>query len=358
MGWLRKKAKQIAKVFRKVGRKLKKGLGKIAKAFGKLGPLGSIGLSFLLPGMGGIAEWLGQTISKIPGGSFLVDIGTKIYEGAAGFIGGVKDKIGQVFNTVTGAVEGGMNAVSRGFGGKGEIGSSFRNFVSDLTGGFIEKSETGLALEQQKFESTLQDAIAKNTGDFDGSSYIEKEGTFTFYDKDGKVIETLTSPDAKRYMELTDNDTLFDDDYETKPITKPKGKPSIVDTVRDSSLGVKDKIKTSREYGAYKRIQPITTAGQKMIEGEDAYEAQVEYLKAKKSDYFKTQASYQLQPLEQQNYAQVLDMPTFVDYSNFNINQDPAPQYLAYRGITDNVNPMDIGGYGFDYEQFLRAQLS
>jgi hypothetical protein len=42
MGWLRKKAKQIAGAFRKVGRKLKKGLGKIAKAFGKLGPLGSI----------------------------------------------------------------------------------------------------------------------------------------------------------------------------------------------------------------------------------------------------------------------------------------------------------------------------
>ena len=48
MGWLRKKAKQIAGAFRKVGRKLKKGLGKIAKAFGKLGPLGSIGLSILL----------------------------------------------------------------------------------------------------------------------------------------------------------------------------------------------------------------------------------------------------------------------------------------------------------------------
>lgn len=357
MGFLRKKAKQIAGAFRKVGRKLKKGLGKIAKAFGKLGPLGSIALSIILPGMGGIAEWLGQTISKIPGGNFLVDIGTKIYEGAAGFIGGVKDKIGQVFNTVTGAVEGGMNAVSRGFGGKGEIGSSFRNFVSDVTGGFIEKSETGLALEQQQFESTLQDAIAKNTGDFDGSSYLEKDGVFTFTDKDGKVIETLTSPDAKRYMELTDNDTLFDDVTGGDKI-KSKGKPSILETVKDKDLGVKDKITTSREYGAYKRIQPITTAGQQMIAGEEAYEAQVNAIKARRSDYFKGQADYQLSAVEQQNYSHVADMPTFVDYSNFNASQDPAPQYLAYRGITGNVNPVDIGGYGFDYEQFLRAQLS
>jgi hypothetical protein len=160
-------------------------------------------------------------------------------------------------------------------------------------------------------------------------------------------------------MELTDNDTLFDDDYGTKPIVEPKskGKPSILETAKDKDLGVKDKITTSREYGAYKKIQPITTAGQQMIAGEQAYENEMNYYKARKSDYFKDQASSQLYGLEQQNYAQVMDMPKFVDYSNFNPSQDPAQQYLSYRGITDYINPMDIGGYGFDYEQFLRSQL-
>ena len=55
MGKLRKIGKKIAKGFRKVGRALKKGLGKIGKAFGKLGPLGSLALSFILPGVG---TWL------------------------------------------------------------------------------------------------------------------------------------------------------------------------------------------------------------------------------------------------------------------------------------------------------------
>ena len=110
MGWLRKKGKQIASGFRKVGRKLKKGLGKIAKAFGKLGPLGSIALSMILPGLGDIAGWLGKTISSMgPAGKFLVDISTNIYNAASGFVGGIKNKIGQVFNTVTGAIETGMN---------------------------------------------------------------------------------------------------------------------------------------------------------------------------------------------------------------------------------------------------------
>ena len=57
MGWLRKKAKQIGNVFKKIGKKLKKGLGKIAKAFGKLGPLGSLALSFILPGIGSAIFW-------------------------------------------------------------------------------------------------------------------------------------------------------------------------------------------------------------------------------------------------------------------------------------------------------------
>ena len=362
MGWLRKKAKQIAGAFRKVGRKLKKGLGKIAKAFGKLGPLGSIALSFILPGMGGIAEWLGTTISKIPGGNFLVDVSTSIYNAASGAFKYVKGKIssglGKVFNTVTGAIENGMNTVSSAFGGKGQIGSSFRNFVSDLTGGFIEKSETGLALETEQFEARLQDAIAENTGKFDGSTYAEIEkGVFEFRDKEGKIIETLKSPEYERYMELTDGDTLFDDDYGTKPTTQPKGKPSIASTIRDKDLSFKEKITTSREYAAYKPIEATRMAGAAINEGEAAMEAQVNYLKARKSDYFKSQADYQLSALEKQNYAQVMDMPTFVDYSNFNPMEDPARQYLSYRGITDYVNPLDIGGYGFDYQQFLQAQL-
>jgi hypothetical protein len=293
MGWLRKKGKQIAGAFRKVGRKLKKGLGKIAKAFGKLGPLGSVALSFILPGIGGaIGSWFGG----LPNSNFLV----KIVNGMKGAFGTVKKGMGTVFNKVTDAIEWSMNKVG-GVVGKGEVGSNFRNFVSDVTGGFIEPSK-----------------------------------------------------DVKEYMELTDNDTLFDVASEVKP----ESKLSIVETVKDKDLSLKEKVTSSREYEAYKPIEAVRTAGAAINEGEAAYEAQVDYLKARKSDYFKGQADYQLSAVEQQNYSHVGDMPTFVDYSNFNASQDPAPQYLAYRGITGNVNPVDIGGYGFDYEQFLRAQLS
>jgi hypothetical protein len=311
MGWLRKKGKQIASAFRKVGRRLKKGLGKIAKAFGKLGPLGSIALSFILPGLGGIAGWLGKTVSSLgPAGKFLVDVSSSIYNAASGAFKYVKGKVssglGKVFNTVTGAIENGMNTVSSVVGGKGEIGTSFRNFVSDMTNGFVEKSEKGLELEKSQ-------AVVTDT--------VEDVVTDTVEDK-----------------------------------VKDK-KLSITDTVKDKDLSFKEKITTSREYAAYKPIEATRMAGVAINEGEAAMEAQVNYLKARKSDYFKGQADYQLSALEKQNYAQVMDMPTFVDYSNFNPMEDPARQYLSYRGITDYVNPLDIGGYGFDYQQFLQAQL-
>ena len=329
MGWLRKKAKQLGKVFKKIGKKLKKGLGKIAKAFGKLGPLGSIALSFILPGLGNIAGWLGNTISAMgPAGKFLVDVSTSIYKAASGAFKYVKGKIstglGKVFNTVSGAIENGMNTVSSAFGGKGEIGSNFRNFVSNMTNGFVEPSS--------------KDAI----------EFAELTDNDTLFD------DITPSKDAKEFAELTDNDTLFDMEAQ-KPIKKSK--PSIVETAKDKDLSFKKKITTSKEFAAYRPIEATRMAGATLNQADAAYEAQVAYLENRKSDYFKDQASFQLAPLEQQNYAQVVDMPMFVDFSNFNPAQDPAQQYLAYRGITDYVNPMDIGGYGFDYQQFLQAQL-
>jgi hypothetical protein len=314
MGWLRKKAKQIARAFRKVGRKLKKGLGKVAKAFGKLGPLGSIALSFILPGIGGA---IGSWYKGLDSTGFLKQFVGKLGD-AFNF---VKGKVGTVFNKVTDAVEHSLNFVSKPFGGT--AGTNLRNFVSDMTNGFVEKSE--LATESQALDLT-----DKVSGDIiDVGEGISGGET---------IAKSTVKPDV-------DTKVAF------------KDKPSIIETAKDKDLGFKEKITTSKEYAAYKPIEATRMAGAALNEADAAYEAQVNYAKARKSDYFKAQASYQLAPLEQQNYAHVADMPMFVDYSNFNPMEDPAKQYLSYRGITDYINPMDIGGYGFDYQQFLQAQL-
>lgn len=134
MGKLRKIGKKIGRGFKSIGKKLKKGLGKIAKAFGKLGPLGSIALSFILPGVG---SW----ISGLPQGNFI-----KVIADGIGNVGNfVKDGIGTVFNKVTDVIEYGMNKVSGVLpGGKGELGTNFRNWVSETTNGFIDPSTKGV----------------------------------------------------------------------------------------------------------------------------------------------------------------------------------------------------------------------
>ena len=138
MGKLRKIGKKIKRGFKSIGKRLKKGLGKIAKAFGKLGPLGSIALATLLPGMGSVLSgWLSN---MGPVGEFILNIGSKIQKGA----NWVKDGVGRVFNRVTDAIEYGMNKVSSVVGGTGTTGSNFRNWVSEQTKGFIDPSTQGV----------------------------------------------------------------------------------------------------------------------------------------------------------------------------------------------------------------------
>ena len=143
MGKLRKLGKKLGKGIKSLGRKLMKGLGKVGRAFGKLGPLGSIALSFILPGIG---SWI-SGIAK--GSSFLAPVAQGLVN-AGNF---VKNGVGRVFNRITDAVEWSMNKVSAPFmqpGARG-AGSAFRDWASEATNGFIKRSEVGLQ------DSTLSD---------------------------------------------------------------------------------------------------------------------------------------------------------------------------------------------------------
>ena len=339
MGWLRKKAKQIAGAFRKVGRKLKKGLGKVAKAFGKLGPLGSIALSFILPGIGGaISSWF----SGLPAGNFLV----KIVNGMKGAFGVVKDGMGTVFNKVTDAIEWSMNKVG-GTVGKGEVGSNFRNFVSDVTGGFIDKSS--IQIEKAAVDLGLDPEAVLEAIDSGLTTREEVLGR--------KLTEDGFKFKDKAAQKIIDNKTLVDASQ------GPKERKAFLDNLSNKDLSLKEKITTSSEYKVYKPIEAVRMAGAGINANEEAFESQVAYHKALKSDYFKQQADYQLGAVEQQNYSHVGEMPMFVDFSNFNPSQNVGSQYLTYRGLggqtasLSNINPENIGGYGFDYETFLRTQL-
>ena len=315
MGWLRKKAKQIGNVFKKIGKKLKKGLGKIAKAFGKLGPLGSLALSFILPGLGSaIGGWLSGPSSGIFGTIFN---GVKTV--ASGIGGAVKGAFGKVWNTVSGAIEGGLNKIGNVFSKGSDIGTGLKNWIGEVVNG----------------KQTVVDGevVTNATGEV-----VEEVASGTIETVAGeaseKVVEEVAGKTAKRGVG-----------------------DSVVSNLKDPKIGLKDSITRSKEYSAYKKIQPVTTAGQQMVAAEEKAEADYQRALQQQSDYFKGQADSQLYAVEQQNYSRSSEQPQFVNFADFNPQQDPAGQYLAYRGIQGNINPVDVGGYGFDYEAFLRAQL-
>jgi len=138
MGKLRKIGKKIGRGFRKIGRALKKGFGKFTKAFGKLGPLGHIAMSLILPGLGGVlGSWMktfGSNVLKfLPKGfqSILTEVGRAVANGASTMY---KNTVGVIHKTITGGIEWGLNQVSNLVGtpeGMG-LGDKFSNFMETL----------------------------------------------------------------------------------------------------------------------------------------------------------------------------------------------------------------------------------
>lgn len=280
MGKLRKIGKKIGRGIKKVGRRLKKGLGKIARAFGKLGPLGSIALSIILPGMGG---W----INTLAGGqSFLAPIARGI-QTAAGFVG---EGVGRVFNKVTDVVEMGMNKVGEVFGGAGTGGSRFRDFVSDVTNGFIKPSDVeaqSLSFDKNMIGETIDETVVVAPKKSD--SFLE-----TDFRKKGEEMFTSEKP------------KLFEKgEYASK----------------------KAKLKGSREYATYKTVAPIVKVGSDIRATEDAERFAQEQQRKERASYFADVGQTTLMRPENPN----------LFYMNFN-NPNPSDDELfrlqnSYTGI-------------------------
>jgi len=294
MGKLRKIGKKIGRGIKSVGKKFKKVLGKIAKAFGKLGPIGSIALSFMLPGIG---TWIS---SVAQGSSFLAPIAKGLVN-AGNFI---KDGVGTVFNKVTDAIEYSMNKVSSFVGGEGMAGSNFRNWVSETTGGFVEPSTEGI--EPIKVEAETFTRVGPDGKTFEFTkpeTTISPEAQVGIGGpkmpkppkgmKDPVFVDGIDTDLKKGFYEQAELDTFYTGQTTTSPISesiKPTGRSGLYT----------EKIKTSegltppkpggtyfqRAKNTYKVVGPITAAGMSIQAGEDAEKFAAEQLRKQQSEYF------------------------------------------------------------------------
>ena len=350
MGKLRKIGKKIGRGMKSIGRKLKSGFGKIAGAFGKLGPLGTIALSFILPGIGNFLTGMAGT------GGVSGFIGT-VAQGIQTAAGAVKNGVGKVFNRVTDAIEGGMNAVSKPFLQKAGdetargMGSAFRDFVSDATGGFVDRSTVGLRdemgikltdsnpftkdgpLSKEDFtKKDLSDLQDKNKFSRDIDKFRKTQG------KKGVEFDTLESPTDTGVEFYKKEQRMEDGTFKGDPIKTISDRsriPKEIVAPKESVFASGDydsfkaRVKGSSEFGTFKKLSPIVAVGSDMNATKDMEEMQAEQARAAQAAYFSDTAMATL--------GGISNPDSNVSYFDFN-NNAPSEQQLfnlqnSYSGI-------------------------
>tara|TARA_R100000234_G_scaffold118676_1_gene99634 strand:- start:3011 stop:3904 length:894 start_codon:yes stop_codon:yes gene_type:complete len=295
MGKLRKIGKKIGRGIKKVGRKLKKGLGKIARAFGKLGPLGSIALSFILPGIG---SWIGSMAGQT--GTFLGTIATGI-QNAAGFVG---EGVSRVFTRVTDAIGTGMDKVGTLFGKK-DIGTNFQNFVSDVTNGFVKPADVNAGVYADVTPGMYTPGPETNLG----------IGEIEVVASRGESFIDAAQARGERMFAPSDKPRLFSD--ENKLAVNEDG----------TRIKARDKIRGSQEYSSYKKILPVAKLGSTIVATEDAEKYAALQAKKDRAEYFSDVAQSNLMRSVDPNIG-------YIDFNNPNPSQNDLYMLQnAYTGI-------------------------
>jgi len=155
MGWLRKKAKQIGRGIKKIGKKFKNLLGKIAKPFAKLGIIGQVALGFLMPwAAGAIFKGFGTLASTMAGSSNL------FIKAAGSVMKGIHwgaTKIKGAFTSVTDAIKGGFETVT----GKAKELFGMKADASDFVKNSPDMKEFDLS--KSAYDKALEDTLASKT---------------------------------------------------------------------------------------------------------------------------------------------------------------------------------------------------
>ena len=218
MGKLRKIGKKIVKGIKtglkSIGKAFKKAFKGVGKFFGKLGPIGMLGMMFIMPQMaswwGSFGDWAG-TLGK----------------GFGSVMRGVHkagSMVGKAYSSVTDTISGTMNKLTGGSfarpGGEGMFAGEYVEGASDKLAnwmsGQVDKGREALGLETQeglKFKELTQNA--------DEVAKMQNATTLDTFNPDDVLPDYIT--DQKGYVYDTKGMTAgdFANTYET---TTPLGK--------------------------------------------------------------------------------------------------------------------------------------
>jgi len=250
--YLKKIGKGIKKVVKKIGRGIKKVAKGLAKAFGKLGVLGQIGLMFI-PGVGQILAGMLGTIGQ-GAAAFITNtfgaVGTAAVNGFKAIIGGVKAASGamnKVFSSVTDAVMGGVDWITKTVsGGKfntvGDAFDGFKSWVQD-TGNKIFKTDP-TATKSDFLLDNIDESNFTEITHGSGDSILSKTKTYNVADQ--KVINQIKElsdyPNIQESLtsKLSPEGKVM---YDSSPTYTP---PSVEESVKRMTERVQTDVKSGK----------------------------------------------------------------------------------------------------------------
>ena len=188
MGKIRKLTNKIGKAIKKIAEPLWDGLKKvlkpIGKVFSKLGPIGTIGLGIMLPGIGSVVgSWFNAAGGAFQGlfapGSFMHNvvggIGDFISQGANSLLG-TESALGKAYGSITDVISAGVNVITEPFLGKGKgLATRIANFTANFTDRFSIKTKLDLP---DGIDNSISDDADLDIAKIAESYFPEGEGQF------------------------------------------------------------------------------------------------------------------------------------------------------------------------------------
>lgn len=185
MGWLSKVWKGVKKTVKKIGKGIKSAVGKVGKFMDKIGIVGQIGLSLIMPGIGGmLGQWAGNMMAYQGFGAGVVNAAGSVLNAAVN----IGSKASSVFSTVTEGVTNVMGEVAGATLNELGLGQT----VTDLGWDISTKSFANVG----NVASTAFDATKATVGDLFSKSTLTATNKFAVKAAEEAAMATMASAGA------------------------------------------------------------------------------------------------------------------------------------------------------------------
>ncbi len=319
---IKKAFKGFKKVFKKIGKGIKKAFNKIGQWTGKLGILGQIGLSLILPGIGAAFTGMltGSSSALLRGaGNFLAkagEIGKAVGNSFSTVTEGVTKVVGQTIGTV---------ADKLGFQSVG--GFKIQNPGFDKVWDTVKETGSQLA-EQGKdlFTNTTREmAVTQGLTESVSSQLTDTIDTRVAQDVSSQVGDTFNT------QNLTKNaSTQLTDAVDTSVAQDVSSKASLLAPSSKKSMGIFDKVNQSIVTGIQSGLQQkaFAAAGGKLPE--------TNYTSY--STYVAPDMTMPIQPAEADNlYTSLATDPSMLSQVPWGFNAGVYGEFNAFKNNTSNT---------------------